>query len=392
MQQKAARLKLDEAALTAMVDELDAQDGMGRPETVTIKRRFRYRVSNTQLLVRESRDVMLEFQTLTRCIGQDGASLLVGGLVHAGRACEVRLQTVGGTWQTVSGAVRSCRYIHGSPSIHEVEIRFERPIDPASFARSAVRARVLVADDSPMAIKLIKHLLEGMNADVMTVSGGVDALTLARDQVYDVVLLDLEMPDMDGWTVVRMLRNKGYLRKVYAISALEEDGALTRCRDAGFDDYVPKSQLRQRLEQVIEATKPTPLVSSMLNDATMQPLIDEFVADLPNRVRAFESALTTESATELQIETRKLKGEASGFGFEPMTEATSELERLLAGSPDEAEVRAQVAHVVNLCLAARPATVSVASIDQLASLVDSDELSDDPPGHDASDDDALSAV
>ncbi|MCA9242489.1 MAG: response regulator [Phycisphaerales bacterium] len=381
MQQQAARLKLDDGALCAMLDELDAQDGVARLERFCLNRRFRYRVPNTQFLVRESRDVMLEFQTLTRSIGQDGVSLIVGGLVHTGRSCEVRLQTVGGTWQTVHGIVRSCRYVQGSPSIHETEIRFDRPIDPASFARSAVRARVLAADDSAMAVKLIRHVLEALNADVTTVSGGVDALSLARDNVYDVVLLDIEMPDMDGWTVVRMLRNKGYLRKIIALSALEEKGIERKCAEAGFDGYVPKSQLRSMLAEVIEANKPTPLVSSMLDDVSMQPLIDEFVKDLPQRVRAFETALTTDSMSDLQIEARKLKGEASGFGFEPLTDATGALERLLTENAPETQIRAQVARVVNLCLAARPATVSfdtVDDVDTLANAVAGEDGAEEP--------------
>ncbi len=352
---QAARLKLDDAELTRVLDELDARaraaGDLRTPE------RYGYRVRDVRVDVFSSRDVCTTYVVPTRNIGSDSLCFLSPNLIHPHCMLELHLTTARGGRQTIRGQVLRCVYVEGASGVHEVDARFARPIDPVSFAPSAIRTRVLLADDSAMARRLMGHLLDGLNAEVSSVSSAIEAIEQAEQGNFDLVLMDIEMPELDGLSAVRMLRSKGYLRSIVAISSLEEPNLDPRCKAAGCDGFLPKAEVRTRLPELLARNKPEPLVSSLLHDSEMHPLIDEFVADVADRVRALEAALSDGDLERLAVEVRKVKGEAHGFGFEPLSEAAGELESLLQRQAGKPEIHAKLVGLVRLCLAARPATI-----------------------------------
>ncbi len=355
------RLTIDPQLVTELLDRLDAEEragGVRRMLRRQHEQRFRYRVPDVLVEVQVSREERVPYVGVARNLGRDGVSLLVGNLVHAGCVCTVHLITIRNNSQAVTGKVVGCRYLEGSACGHLIEIQFDRPIDPASFAAGAIRSRVLVVDDSPMARKLLSHLLSGLNAEVDVAANGVEALERATSENYDLIMMDIEMPELDGLTATQMLRSKGYTRAIVAISSLPEGEQRDRCLHGGFDDFLPKPPRQDSLAEIIERSKPEPLVSALLHDPSMAGLIDEFVRDLPARVTLIETALAREDLDALGVELRKLKGEAGGFGFEPLASAATLLEHALSTGGELPGLRRAVADVIRLCLSARPATYS----------------------------------
>lgn len=380
MVQSARKLKLDDASIARIIERLDEQEMLAAEDTPALVERFPYRVRALQLDVHQARDEITCYAVPTRNIGRDGVSVLIGNLIHVGSRVTVHLITIRNNWQTVSGDVASCKYIQGSACAHIIDIQFDRPIDPASFAPTAARARVLLADDSPMARRLISHLLEMSNSDVTCVENGIDAVARAQDESFDVVLMDVEMPLLDGIEAVKLLRSKGYVRAIVAVSALSDPDVRERALLAGCDDFLPKPIDREMLKTVINRIKPEPLVSALLHYADMQPLIDEFVDLLPDRVRELEAAFAAQDFDLLNIELRKLKGEGAGFGFEPITHAACNLEIATRNNLPLSELRVRLRDLIHVCLSARPATcdrmlevVEPEDDEELLSEVDDDE-------------------
>ena len=102
--------------------------------------------------------------------------------------------------------------------------------------------KVLVADDNPVSRELIREVLESADYQVLEAADGKEALERARASHPDVVLLDVQMPLMDGFAVLRQLRDDPRLAAlpVAAITAYAMRGDRERALAAGFDDYITK--------------------------------------------------------------------------------------------------------------------------------------------------------
>lgn len=116
--------------------------------------------------------------------------------------------------------------------------------------------RLLLAEDGPDNQRLIAHLLRTAGADVTLAENGQIALELAlaaqqAGNPCDVILMDIQMPVMDGYEATRQLRAAGYTRPIIALTAHAMMEDRQRCLDAGCDDYASKPINRIRLLEVV---------------------------------------------------------------------------------------------------------------------------------------------
>jgi two-component system, cell cycle response regulator len=104
------------------------------------------------------------------------------------------------------------------------------------------RASALVVDDDPINRMLLSRSLEQQGHRVMMAENGLEALAALRAQPFDVVLLDVLMPEPDGYEVLARLKEDPGLRHVPVImvSALEDFQCVVRCIEMGAEDYLPK--------------------------------------------------------------------------------------------------------------------------------------------------------
>jgi signal transduction histidine kinase/CheY-like chemotaxis protein len=115
--------------------------------------------------------------------------------------------------------------------------------------------RILIAEDNAINQKLIRLFIQKLGHSANIVSNGREAVNAAQNNVYDVILMDLQMPELDGISATRELRALGYKIPIIALSAtvLAEDRAL--CLDAGMNDFLPKplklEELRAMLDQQV---------------------------------------------------------------------------------------------------------------------------------------------
>lgn len=109
-------------------------------------------------------------------------------------------------------------------------------------AEAEPRRRALVVDDQPANCKLLSAMLERLGYQVDIALNGPDALALFDSHTIDIVFMDIMMPDMNGYEVTPLIKERSGSRFVPVIflTALRKDEALARCIDAGGDDFMSK--------------------------------------------------------------------------------------------------------------------------------------------------------
>ncbi|MBI9083373.1 MAG: response regulator [Desulfobacterales bacterium] len=109
--------------------------------------------------------------------------------------------------------------------------------------------RVLLVEDNPINQRVAAAMLQSVNLDVVIANDGLAALAVIEKEPFDVVLMDIQMPRMDGYEATRRIRTGIGLKTlpIIAMTAHATKGAMEKCLNAGMDDYVSKPIDRVRL-------------------------------------------------------------------------------------------------------------------------------------------------
>lgn len=236
------------------------------------------------------------------------------------------------------------------------------PDQPAASPVAAVaqrprklRGRVLLAEDGPDNQRLIALRLRQAGVSVAIAADGRAALERLAAESFDLVLMDLQMPVVDGASAVARLRRGGYELPIVALTARATSADRERCLAAGFDDYLTKpidklklwNCLRQYLDASPDSGEP-PIVSGLSDDPELKDLLAEFVSLLPQKVRELERLTLARDAAALRQFTHRLNGAAGGYGFPEITKAAANLELMLQDGVDWESAASAAASLVQL--------------------------------------------
>ncbi|MEK6755675.1 MAG: ATP-binding protein, partial [Bacteroidota bacterium] len=119
-------------------------------------------------------------------------------------------------------------------------------------AQPKFSGHVLVAEDVKTNQMLAKAMLSRMGLDVTIAADGNDAVQKARAHDFDLILMDIQMPGMDGYQATRTLRKEGIKTPIVAVTAHAMKGDDQKCIEAGCDDYLAKPLDRRRLLEKIQ--------------------------------------------------------------------------------------------------------------------------------------------
>ena len=254
--------------------------------------------------------------------------------------------------------------------------RFTVPLDKARSAAEAeavaepepiigdvsLTGRVLVAEDNPTNQLITAAVLDKYGLRVDLVSNGIEAVDAVRSIPYDLVLMDMQMPEMDGLEAtiaIRQLPGKAGEIPIIGVTANAFREDHERCREAGMQDIVTKpfrwSDLAKRMTRYLpstsrpagadpldslEAANPaayTKLVDD-IGEESAQAILDVFLRDARARLQRMIAHAESRNAKALEREAHALKGSIEMLGFERLTFASSMLEIAVkeGGTPDEA--------------------------------------------------------
>jgi CheY-like chemotaxis protein len=235
--------------------------------------------------------------------------------------------------------------------------------------RGEVAPRILCAEDDSINQQVTLQVLQKLGYQTEVVRNGALALEMLEQRHYDVVLLDVQMPELDGLAVARMIRRRWPAdRQPYliAVTANVLEGAREECLSAGMDDYIGKPIQIEELMKIIEmhrlrirpsedataraAESPAqrddagadtrPAVDAQALQQTRQLLgedapqrlaymIDRFLADTADLLSAMANAAALGDADTIQRGAHKLKSSSPIVGAMVLSELCEELEQAL---------------------------------------------------------------
>jgi PAS domain S-box-containing protein len=213
-------------------------------------------------------------------------------------------------------------------------------------------ARVLVVDDGPENRELVRLVLEASGLTVLEAENGAVALDVVALEKPDLVLMDVQMPVMDGFTATRALRDRGDALPVIALTANAMKGFERELEQAGFTGYLTKpvdidsmlAALALRLggrqvevdaapaesttaEPAAPAAVDTgPIVSRLANHPRLSRVVRTFGKTLPVKLQAMQKALDAREMNELAELAHWLKGAGGTVGFDVFFEPARQFE------------------------------------------------------------------
>ena len=250
------------------------------------------------------------------------------------------------------------------------EFRFEIPLPEAP--RSAIApapstdaagvpsvrsGRMLIAEDDRISRELAVLVVEGMGLEVTAVANGREAVERFQAAPYDLVLLDCNMPEMDGYEACRAMRAieaqrpeaGGNRARIIALTANVLVGERERCLQAGMDEYLTKPLAATRLAAMLgtppgAGPEPAPAVPESaltrlnqlceeLDPAMVRQLVADFLQDLPARIEELGSLHERRQFSDLERMAHSLKGVCLSFGLAELADTTRAVEHA-AGAPD----------------------------------------------------------
>jgi signal transduction histidine kinase/HPt (histidine-containing phosphotransfer) domain-containing protein len=223
---------------------------------------------------------------------------------------------------------------------------------------TSLQGRVLIVEDNPLNRKLIRLTLERAGVTVETAENGRVALEKAEQQSFDLVLMDMQMPVMDGFIATCQFRERGYAGPIIALTAHALPDERDRCLAAGCNAFISKpidlDHLKMTVARLISTTlgsakriaakHPCPELTNAADDPDLREVAREFQAWLPEAMSRVSDAVARQDYDTLASLAHTLKGSGGTFGYPDVTEIAKRLES--AGKQrDDAQIRAVLAEL-----------------------------------------------
>ena len=236
--------------------------------------------------------------------------------------------------------------------------------------RGRIHNRILLAEDNLVNQKVALRLLEKLDYRVHVVADGLAAVAAWQSGKFDLILMDCQMPQMDGYEAtreIRRLEEGGRHTPIVALTAHAMKGDEEACRAAGMDDYLSKPIDRIRLDACLDrllqntgstgslpALAPAPAVAAPVSypvdweallesidgdKAFARGLVDAFIGTGDRELEAIATALGTGDAATLRLASHTLKGASANLRASAATSAAAQLEAA-AGSGRSTEITA----------------------------------------------------
>jgi two-component system sensor histidine kinase/response regulator len=229
------------------------------------------------------------------------------------------------------------------PTRRQVDQRVADPGPPR-------RLRILLAEDNPVNQRVAAGLLTKRGHQVTVVANGIQALVAIDGDDFDLVLMDIQMPEMGGVETTAAIRAReaergGHLR-IIALTAHVMSGDRERYLAAGMDGYLAKPIDRLSLYAIVEEgmpglidAAPDPGLPPAFNRARMiarlggdealgREIIQAFLDDSPGRMSVIKTAIAQGDARALESASHALKGAVTSLAADPAVDAVRELERI----------------------------------------------------------------
>lgn len=303
--------------------------------------------------------------SVTRRFGGTGLGLSICQSIVKGLGGEIRVTSQLGQGSTFAftidtGSLLDIEFQAQPP--HEIELEQSGQ----SERRSLQSVRILVAEDGESNRRLIQLILSRAGADVVLVENGKEAVEESRRSEFDLILLDMQMPVMDGYTAANQMRAEGVSKPIVALTAHAMRGDEERCINAGCSEYLTKpirhdllvSKIAEMVSgrtdvEVTERPNPSDedsgvLISELpIEEPAFAELVRDFVSRAREKVVEIRCAHEGQDHRQLAKLAHWMKGAGGMAGFSALTTTALSLEASIE-SADEGAIDAGLASLESL--------------------------------------------
>ncbi len=222
--------------------------------------------------------------------------------------------------------------------------------------------RILLAEDNPINQKVALRMLSKLGYTADLAADGVEVIEALENAAYDLIFMDCQMPELDGYETTIRIRQERIAPGVYIIAmtanAMESD--RQKCFEAGMNDFVPKPVRQSDLVAALEryhtgaeafAMEERSLSDDLLDmvvleqiralgsdgdDGPMRDILGVFLSDTPSQIAAMEAAIQAGTMEVVERVAHRLKGSCGGIGASRMTLCCDRIQHAVAAGNEEA--------------------------------------------------------
>ncbi len=185
------------------------------------------------------------------------------------------------------------------------------------------KGTVLVAEDTPLLQALLGHMLKKYGVQVLVANNGQEAVEIALQQQVDLILMDMQMPEMDGIEATRILRSTSYSAPIVALTANVMDDHRQRFLEAGANGFLAKpidqQAIIEHLEQYLEPSEENGEDVDETESFVTEEAEELFRHELILNANKLQDALFIDDLSSIQQIAHKLKGVGSSFGYDELS-------------------------------------------------------------------------
>ncbi len=243
------------------------------------------------------------------------------------------------------------------------------PIEQGRYCEVMPKGRVLLAEDNEINRQVARELLQGIGLDVVMVTNGAEAVEKVRDESFDLVFMDIQMPEMDGYQATRRIRRKlgNHQLIIIAMTAHAMTGDRERCLQAGMNDHISKpldpAALKQMVRHWLQVGESDARISAEIepeidhnqtlelpgidqedglsrlqgNHSLYYQLLGNFYKEQQGALMRLEGFLDANQWQEACQLIHNLKGIAGNLGAKALFQQAGQLERSLRGYSESAD-------------------------------------------------------
>ena len=205
--------------------------------------------------------------------------------------------------------------------------------------------RVLLAEDHPDNRRLITRFLKSTGLEVICASNGEQAVELCLSEFPDIVLLDIQMPVMDGLSAFELLKKCGFDKPTFALTANAMSHEIDEYLAMGFTGYLSKPIEKETFYRTLALYLDSPVVLPSTNP-DISDLVSSFIASFDDEIKLITANFAAKDFIALQQDSHRILGAAQIFTLTSVADAAMNLDKALLAK-DQPATNAEIAALVD---------------------------------------------
>lgn len=192
---------------------------------------------------------------------------------------------------------------------------------------------ILLVEDNKLNQKIISEMLTGYGFEVATAANGLECLNILQKEYFDIILMDMQMPLMDGYETTRLIRQDEKLKDIpiIAITAHAITGDREKCLACGCNSYIAKpfksEELIEEIKKYLKTQVKPKKVSPLSPNLFIAELIPEFLSTLGEMLEELDIFIANRNVDKICSISHDIKGMAGMYGFNEISETAARMEK-----------------------------------------------------------------